>query len=318
MNAAIRLAALLTVSALTGGVNAQPDPATKSGKVIGVSVLATNNPFFVEMGKSMKDEGAKQGAEVIVTSADLSVTRQQGQVADFISKRVSAIVLCPADSKAIGSSIAEARAAGIPVFTADIAAISERDKVICHVATDNHAGGREAGEAMIQALGGNGKVAILDHPEVESVMLRTKGFTEVIDEHNRSDKGKIEIVAVIPCRGGNWQAYVVATELLKTHPEINGIFAINDPSALGAVLAIEQSGKMGQIKVIGFDAQPQGRKAIKQGKIWGDAVQYPDKIGQQTVQAVFKYLSGEPVPKAILIPTTFYTKADADKDTSLK
>src|SRR5579862_247926 len=278
MNRSIPLAAFLLSLVLAASVSAQSASATKPVKIIGVSVLATNNPFFVEMGNSMRDEAAKQGAEVILTSADLSVTRQQGQVADFISKRVNAIVLCPADSKAIGTSIAEARAAGIPVFTADIAAISEGDSVICHVATDNHAGGREAGQAMIQALGGNGSVAILDHPEVESVMLRTKGFTEVIDEYNRSGKGKIEIVAVIPCRGGNWQAYVVATELLKAHPDINGVFAINDPSALGAVLAIEQSGKSGQIKVIGFDAQPQGRKAIKEGKIWGDPVQYPDKI----------------------------------------
>jgi len=92
------------------------------------------------MGNSMKDEAAKQGANVILTSADLSVARQQGQVTDFISKRVNAIVLCPADSKAIGTSIAEAHAAGIPVFTADIAAISGGDSVICHVATDNHAG----------------------------------------------------------------------------------------------------------------------------------------------------------------------------------
>ena len=100
-------------------------------------------------------------------------------------------------------------------------------------------------------------------------MLRTMGFREVIDEHNRSGKGKIEIVAVLPCHGGNWTSYAVATQLLKDHPEVNGIFAINDPSALGAVLALEQVGKVGQVKVIGFDAQPKGRQAIKEGEIPG-------------------------------------------------
>ena len=308
--------AALFCSTPNGG--AETIPPARSKTVIGVSVLATNNPFFVEMGDAMKSEAATVGAVVLLTSADSDVARQKTQVSKFIAQHVDAIVLCPADSKAIGPSIAEAHSSGIPIFTADIAAIAESDKVICHIATDNLGGGREAGRAMIEALGGNGKVAILDHPEVESVMLRTKGFKEVIDEHNRSGKGKIEIVAVLPCRGGNWLSFALTTQLLKDHPDVNGIFAINDPAALGAVLALEQTGKLGQVKVVGFDAQPKGRQAIKEGKIWGDPVQFPDQIGRKTIQAVLKHLHGEQVPKSILIPTTFYSKANADNDSSLK
>jgi ribose transport system substrate-binding protein len=157
------IAGLLFSVAVAGVSNAESLSATRSMVTIGVSLLATNSPFFVEMGKSMADEAAKQGATVILRSADLNMMKQKPQVAEFIKKPVSAIVLCPVDSKAIGISIDEASTASIPVFTADIAAISGQDKVICHVATDNLAGGREAGEAMIQALGGGGKVAILDH-----------------------------------------------------------------------------------------------------------------------------------------------------------
>ena len=143
------LMTLLLFWALAGNGNTEPIPAAKSHTVIGVSVLATNNPFFVELGNAMKDEAAKRGADVILTSADLSVARQKDEVSDFIAKRVSAIVLCPADSTAIGPSIVEASKAGIPIFTADIAAIAEKEKVVCHVATDNLGGGREAGKAMI-------------------------------------------------------------------------------------------------------------------------------------------------------------------------
>ena len=85
-----------------------------------------------------------------------------------------------------------------------------------------------------------------------------------------------------------------------------------------AVFALEKAGKLGQVKVIGFDAMPQGRQAIKAGKIWGDPIQFPDKIGRHTIEAVFKHLNGEIVPKVILFPTSFYTKTDADKDPSLK
>jgi ribose transport system substrate-binding protein len=314
----IRLAILLFSLAFASTGNTQANPSATPKAVIGVSVLATNNPFFVEMGNAMKDEAAKGGMDVILTSADFDVAKQKVQVSDFIAKRVNAIVLCPADSKAIGTSIAEAHKAGIPIFTADIAAIAEKDKVVCHVATDNLGGGREAGHAMIQALGGNGKVAILDHPEVESVMLRTKGFKEVIDDYNNSGKGKIEIVADVPCRGGNWQSLAATAALLEDHPDVTGIFAINDPSALGAVRALEQAGKLAQVKVIGFDAMPDGRQAIKDGKIWGDPTQFPDKIGRQVIEAVVKHMAGEEVSKEILIPTTLYTKADAEKDSSLR
>src|SRR5207247_9464784 len=96
----------------------------------------------------------------------------------FIVRKASAIVLCPCDSKSIGTAIIEANNAGIPVFTADIASIAPGAKVVCHVATDNYEGGKIAGRAMVELLNGKGNAAIPDHPETESVMMRTKGFVE--------------------------------------------------------------------------------------------------------------------------------------------
>src|ERR1041384_3986853 len=305
---------LVAVSALIGEANA----ADKARKTIGVSLLTTTNPFFVDMGNAMKAEAAKSGIDVIVVGAEFDPSKQKDQVSDFIVKHVDAIVLCPADSKAIGTSIAAAHKAGIPVFTADIAAISERDKVLTHVATDNLGGGKEAGRAMIEALGGSGKVAILDHPEVESVILRTKGFEQVISEHNRKGEGKIEVVAKLPGGGAKEKSYKAAEDILQAHPDLNGIFAINDPSALGAVATLEKGGKLDKVKVVGFDGQPEGKQAIKDGKIYADPIQFPNKIGQQTVQAIVKYMNGEDVPKEILIPTAIYRKADAQKDSTLK
>ena len=90
------------------------------------------------------------------------------------------------------------------------------------------------------------------------------------------------------------------------------------PSALGARAALEKAGKAGQVKIIGFDGQPEGKQAIKEGKIYADPVQFPDKIGRQTVQAILKHLNGERVPAETLIPTALYRKADAAKDPELK
>ena len=185
-------------------------------------------------------------------------------------------------------------------------------KVVSHVATDNYAGGKLAGQAMIDALGGHGRVAIIDHPEVESVIQRTKGFREAVS----SAKG-IQIVAQLPGGGQRDTAFKTAQDILEKNPQLDGIFAINDPSALGAVAAIENAGRSGRIKVIGFDGQPEARQAIKDGKIYADAVQYPQKIGELTIQRIARYMAGEKIEPQMLIPTGLYRKADAEKDPAL-
>src|SRR5438128_122527 len=120
--------------------------AEKDSGTIGVSVLTMNNPFFKEISDNIRTAAAKHGYSILATSADFDVARQQNQIKDFIVKKVSAIVLCPADSKAIGPAIREANTAGIPVFTADIASLDPQAKVVCHIATNNLEGGKMAAD----------------------------------------------------------------------------------------------------------------------------------------------------------------------------
>ncbi|MDA0838999.1 MAG: substrate-binding domain-containing protein [Planctomycetota bacterium] len=287
---------------------------------IGLSVLTLTNPFFKVIADNMKEEGAKHGYEVLINSGEFDVARQQNQVKDFIVKEVSAIVLCPCDSKAIGPAIQEANAAGIPVFTADIACLAPGAEVVSHIATDNLGGGRQAGEAMIEALGeAGGKIVILDYKSAESCLLRVQGFKEVINKHNEGkEAGKIEIAAELPGEGQKDRGYKCAEDALQAHGDMVGIFAINDPSALGARAALEKAGKADQVKIIGFDGQPDGKLAIREGKIYADPIQYPDRIGIMTVQTIIRHFEGEEVKPVQLIPTGLYRKADGEKDESLK
>src|SRR6185312_5336588 len=101
-------------------------------------------------------------------------------------------------------------------------------------------------------------------------------------------------------------------------PDLAGIFAINDPSALGARAALEKAGKAEQVKIIGFDGQPEGKQAIKEGKIYADPIQFPDKMGQQIVDAIVRHSKGETLPPEILIPTKLYRQADGQQDPELK
>ena len=297
--------------------SASPAAASPRRGTIAVSVLTLTNPFFKVIADTMREEASAAGYELLAVSGEYDVAKQQNQVKDFIVRKVSAIVLTPCDSKAIGPAIREANEAGIPVFTADIASLDPGAKVISHVATDNYQGGRLAAEALVEAIGGKGQVAIIDHPEVESVKLRTKGFTEAIAEANRRPGVKVEIVTVLPGGGVREKSYKVAQDILQAHRDLKGFFAINDPSALGAVAALEESGKGQAVKVVGFDGQPEGRQAIKNGKIYADPIQFPDRIGRETVKTIVRYLSGEEVPPQVLVPSALYGKQDAAKDPTL-
>jgi ribose transport system substrate-binding protein len=297
-----------------------PGAGSSSRGTIGLSVMTLTNPFFKVIADTLTDEARKYGYEVVVTSGEFDVARQRNQVKDFIVRKVSAIVLCPTDSKAIGTAIQEANQAGIPVFTADLACLAPGVKVVSHIATDNYAGGKEAGKAMIEALGeAGGKVVVLHYEQAESCLLRVQGFNEIIEAYNRDRRaGRIDIVAVLPGGGAKDAGYKAAEDAIQAHPDLAGIFAINDPSALGARAALEKAGKADQVRIIGFDGQPEGRQAIKDGLIYADPIQFPDLIGRQTMQAIARHFEGEKVPEQILIPTALYRKADGERDPTLQ
>lgn len=294
--------------------------ASKSKGTIGFSALTLTNPFFKVIADRMKEEAKKDGYDLIVVSAERDVKQQADQLNEFIVKGVAAIVLNPCDSQSIGPAIAKANAAGIPVFTNDIKYDGSEGKVICHVATDNYQGGKLAGEAIVKLLSGTGgKVAIVHFPQAESCQLRVKGFLEIVNAHNEKGAGdKIEVVSILDGGGARDEGFKAAKDAIEANPDLAAVFAINDPSALGARAALEAAGKAEQVKIIGFDGQLIGKQAIRDGKILCDPIQFPDRIGRVTVEQIMKYFGGDEVPPDILIPSELYYKADADKDPELK
>ena len=171
---------------------------------------------------------------------------------------------------------------------------------------------------MIEALGETGgKVLVLDKREVESCLLRVQGFKDVINQHNTTAASKIAIVAELPGAGQKIKGRETTQAALQSYPDLSGIFAINDPSALGAYSALEEAGKADQVKIIAFDGQPEGKRAIKDGKIYADPIQFPDRLGRVTAKTIIAYFEGEKVPAEQLIPTELYRQADALKDPEL-
>ncbi len=304
-----------TDSSSTTVVNEGATPAASSdavaasgGKTIGVSIQNREAQFYQDMEAGMKSEAGKYGYTVTVVDASRDNSKQQSQVEDFISQHVAAIVLTPYDSQAIGSAIGEANKASVPVFTADIASASSQGRVVAHIASDNVQGGGQAGKLMCAALGkAGGSVAIIDEPEVTSVQDRVKGFKAAL----AAGCPAVKIVSDIDGGGERAKASSSMDDILQSHKELKGVFGINDDSALGAAKSIDAAGLTGKVAVIGYDATPEARAAIKAGSMYGDAIQHPDQIGSKTIDAIHDYFAKKMPASKIAVAVGQYTKADA-------
>jgi ribose transport system substrate-binding protein len=293
---AVALLVLCAASCSRGG----DDPAD-GRRVIGVSLLTQTHAFFKELEAGLREEAAARNLELVVVACEMDPARQAAQIEDFVAQRVAAILLAPCDSDAVGPHLAGPERAGIPVFTADIAARS--GQVVTHVASDNVQGGRLAAQALAQHLGGRGDVLIIDHPTVASVQDRVRGFEEEIRKHP-----DIRVVGRPSSDGQRARAMAVMEDMLQAHAGLDGVFAINDDSALGATAVLEAAGRT-DVVVIGYDATEEAQKAITSGgPLKADVVQYPRRIGRTAIEMIARHLDGEEVPALVPIEVGLWTK----------
>lgn len=299
---------------ICSGCGESGSTAVESKGRIGMTCMDLTNPFFKLIANVMKEEASKHGYELTALSGELDPAKQNSQMSDFVAQGYDAIFLNPVDSKSAGQGVKAAHEAGIPVFTFDIQVSDEaaKDLVTSHLGSDNFQGGVLAGESMMLALGNKGKVAIVSLPEVSSCILRVDGFRKALADANSS----IEIVTELSGKGSRDAGYAVTTDILQAHPDITGIFAINDPSALGAHAAVVKAGKEEQITIVAFDASPAGKQAVFEKKLFDTPQQFPRKMATGTVQAFIDYLAGKEVEKKILIPCAHYRYEDSLNDES--
>jgi ABC-type sugar transport system substrate-binding protein len=288
----------------------------KSGgkRKIGVTCMDLTNPFFKLISNVMEREAAPYGYEIVALSGGMDPAKQNNQLSDFVAQDYDAIFLNPVDSKSAGEGVKRAFDAGIPVFTYDVQVTDPEAKrlLISHIGSDNYQGGLLAGESMVKVTGDRGKIAIISYPEVTSCIYRVDGFKDYLKEHD----SRLQIVTELNGKGNRNDGYAVATDILQAHPDIVGIFAINDPSALGAYAAVVKAGRDDQITVIGFDASPAGKQAVFEKKLYDSPQQFPRKMAVGTVKAFIAYLEGREVPENNFIRCSHYYYEDSVSDES--
>ncbi|WP_114285975.1 ribose ABC transporter substrate-binding protein RbsB [Candidatus Halocynthiibacter alkanivorans] len=251
-------------------------------------VLSTlNNPFFVSLKEGAESKAAELGYNLIVLDSQNDPAKELANIEDALSRNVQILLINPTDSDAVKSGIKAANRKGVPVVTVDRGA--NGGEVASHIASDNVLGGKMAGEVLAGAIGGSGKVVELEGvPGTSAARDRGLGFNEAI-----ATMAGIEVVAVQPADFDRTKGLNVMENILQAQPDISAVFAHNDEMALGAIKAIQASGR--DIIVVGFDGTDDGVSAVNDGSMLATIAQQPVVIGAMGVATAAKILAGETV-----------------------
>jgi ribose transport system substrate-binding protein len=283
----------------TGGSAA---PGAGSGAAtVGLSISTMDNPFFVALRDGAQAQATAVGIKLITVDAQNDAAKQIAGVEDLIQKKVPVILLNPTDSDAVANVVKEATAAGIKVISLDRAVNGAA--VSSHIASDNAAGGRMAGEFLLKKLGGKGNLVELEGiPGSSAARERGEGFASAI-----AGQAGLKLVAQQPANFDRAQGLSVMENILQGGKDIQGVFAQNDEMALGAQRALEESG-LKNVAIVGFDATPDAVAAVKAGKLAATVQQKPELIGKVGVDAAKQLIDGKPVAASIPVPLALITQ----------
>lgn len=271
---------------------------------VGMAFQELDNPYFVTMQESFEEACKSIGAKYVITDASHDVSKQISDVEDMVNQGIDILLLNPADSAGIESAVETAKQAGVIVVCVDAQANGPIDSF---VGSKNYDAGYMAGQAMAEELGGKGKVAILDGIPVVPILERVKGFKAAMEENP-----DIEIVDIQNGKQERDKALEVVENMIQSNPELNAIFSVNDNGSLGALSAIDASGK--DISLYSVDGHPEAIKAILEGGHFkATSAQYPrDQVRIGLGVALAKYWGAEKVPEEIPVDVTLINTDNAE------
>jgi ribose transport system substrate-binding protein len=279
----------------------------KGGRTIGITFLNFSSPFFRSCKTNAEAVVEAHGDELLVVNAEYDAAKQMNAIEDFIQRGVACILLNPVNSDAAVPAVKKANAAGIPVVTFDINA--NGGKIECFVESNNILAGALCADYIGWRLKGQGKIVIVDHPGVTSVQQRVQGFKD----HLANAFPNIEIRDTQVGEGNKEKGMAATENMLQAHPDIDAIFAINDPSGLGATQAVKAANNT-HVFVVGIDGAPDAVAELQKGGPFAMSVaQFPQEIGRVAAEMAYKVLAGEKVPEHVRIRVMPVTKDNLDQ-----
>ncbi|SFL09253.1 monosaccharide ABC transporter substrate-binding protein, CUT2 family [Loktanella salsilacus] len=285
----IAASAAAAIALLAAPVMAQDKP------VVGLVMKSLANEFFQNMMEGAEAHAAQRGdyeLRAVGMQNETDFESQINAVENFITQGVDAIVIAPADSKAMVRPIKKAIAAGITVVNFDVAldadAKAQQGLELAFVGPDNRGGAKMAGDALAEALGAGGKVVIIEgNPSADNATQRRLGFEDAVAEHS---------LDLLDSRTAHWEteeANQVFSTMLTAHPDLQGVMAANDSMAIGVVKALENAGRS-DIIVVGFDAIPAVLPMIEDGRMLASVDQFGQQMAANAIDLALEVVAGGP------------------------
>ncbi len=283
-----KLTSMLSMVALATTMSA-PSFAKETMALV-VSTL--NNPFFVSMKDGAEKKAKELGYELIVLDSQNDSSKELSNIEDLSVRGVKAVLINPTDSDAVSNAVRMVNRSKIPVFTLDRGAT--RGKVESHIASDNVAGGEMAGQFIAEKVGKAKVLQLEGIAGTSAARERGEGFMKAVKATD------LNLVSSQPADFDRTKGLNVMENMLAANPDVQAVFAQNDEMALGALRAIQASGK--KIMVVGFDGTDDGIAAVKRGKMSATIAQQPALIGSLGVETADKFLKGQKVDAYIPVP----------------
>ena len=296
-----------------GGCETSEESDQDDKPTIALVMKSLANEFFATMAEGAEAHHAAHENQYnlivngIRNESDLS--QQVALVEQMIARGADAIVIAPADSRALVPVLQKAEQAGLVVVNIDNKlddeTLAEAGLQVPFVGPDNAKGARMVGEALAEALQSGDQVAILEGiPTAFNAQQRRQGFEEAMQEAG------IEVVDV---QSGEWEqgkANTVASAMLREHPGLDALLCSNDNMALGAAAAVKQAGKGDQVAVVGFDNIEAVQEMIRDGRVLATADQHADQLAVFGIEYALQILGGEATPEDKETPVDLVTVAD--------
>lgn len=314
---ALILVCIMLIACISGcasnGEQATGETPTASGEqaaniTIGVIPQDPSVEFYTKMVEGYQAGGEEMGVNIDVQYSNNNVEEETRLTEAFISQGNGGVIVNPIDSVAIAGPIQKAKDANVPIVLTDVTPEDDPGATAI-VTSDNYAGGYAAGEMMIDALGGEGKI-IMTKFKYSSVAMddRYDGFQEAIAGSN------IEIVDTIECDGTREDTLAKITPMLSKYPDLAGIFCSQGDPAIGCLSAVDTASMSEQVKIISYDVESEVAAAIKEGSaIVGGVTQFPYVMGYEAVRQIVRCLNGEEYETLIELPVLPVTQQNVQE-----
>ena len=296
--------------AALGLTSGKPKDKAQTGKTIAVIPKGTASMWWEVVRKGAEKAGEEEGYKISWNGPEQENDREKQiqSVEDSLTRGAVALVLGPNDAKALVRPVEKAKASGIPVVIIDSSL--ETDKYDSFAATDNVAGGADAARRLGAALNGHGKVILTCFIQNSaSTDDRARGFKETLAKEFPG----IELIAEQYTLGTVEDARQKTVDMLTKHNDIDGLFAVNQPTSVGAYKALQSQKLTGKVKFVGFDSDPVLLEGIEKGEVDSLIVQDPYKIGYTGVKTAVDILDGKKVEKLKPIPSMIVDKNNLEE-----